>query len=160
MNSITIEDVVKRINELPEFAREPVTKAYEALKEMYEASLYMCMLGYNHESRAHDTNIVRRGFGKPRKQIIRIEERNDPIVHCKIEVWPMLEPILKVDSRGIPLDEGGNFMNLAQVRGRMPEAFGIRGVRYVKHHEWQNEPNVVFYAYDEDMTCSSEKLHD
>jgi hypothetical protein len=160
MNSITIEDVVNRIDELPEFARESVTKAYEALKEMYAASLCKCMLGYNTESGSHDTNIIRSGLGKPRKQIVRIEERNDPIVHCKVEVWPMLEPILKVDRHGVPRDEGGNFMSLDQVRKQMPESFNAHGVRYTKFHEWQNEPNVVFYAYDEDMTCSSEKLHD
>lgn len=84
---MTLEEVVKSKEQIiPDFAREPVQKAYDALKDMW--GYYVCKNKPTPDD-SFNENVVREGLGLPKRFKVVITEQSYPIAYCEIDINPI-----------------------------------------------------------------------
>ena len=82
---MNLEEVVKNKEQLPEFARDAVHKAYDALHNLW--SYYVCRNKPDPED-SYNENVVREGLGLPRRYKVIITEQAYPITFCEVDIYP------------------------------------------------------------------------
>lgn len=83
---MTLEEVVKSKEQIiPDFARDAVQKAYNALKDLW--GYYVCK-GKPTFDDSFNENVVREGLGLPKRFKVVIVENDYPIRYCDVETYP------------------------------------------------------------------------
>lgn len=83
---MTLEEIVKSKEQIiPDFARDAVQKAYDALKDMW--GYYVCKNSPNPDD-SYNENVVREGLGLPRRYKVIIPEQAYPITFCNVDIYP------------------------------------------------------------------------
>ena len=84
---MNLEEVVKNKEQLPEFARDAVQKAYDALNSLW--MYYVCKSDKPNQDDTDNENTVRKGLGIPRRFKVIITEQQYPITYCEVDIYPM-----------------------------------------------------------------------
>lgn len=117
MNHITLEQVVAQKEQLPDFARDAVQKAYDALQDLW--GYYVCKGKYTDDD-AFNANVVRVGLGKPRRFTVTIRQKAYPIEYCEVDVKP-ISFRLEEFFRGF-VKRDGMFLTLKEIDNIIPLA--------------------------------------
>ena len=115
-----LEEVINQIDKLPEFAKEPVLRAYKALKELHGYYLSMPQIGYADQTHAVNANTVREALGEPQRIVIVIKEHDMPVKWCSFDVFPGYGSVVD-GMKAIQKTEAGRCRNLKEFLHEMPQ---------------------------------------
>lgn len=146
---LTLEEVKTRIDELPEFAREPVLRAYSALRELEFHRLSMPKCGYANQCDAFISDIICEGIGKPRTILITVTGHTEPIEWCTYEVIPSCGCIMD-QIKKIQRTRDMQYRSYDEFRKKMPkEIKGYNGSKFHIHMVRPIDCNKTMYEYKE-----------
>lgn len=144
MNHITLEQVVAQKEQLPDFARDAVQKAYDALQDLW--GYYACKGKYTDDD-AFNANVVRVGLGKPRRFTVTISQKAYPIEYCEVDVKPISFRLEDYFKRLV--NRNGTFLTFGEVDEIIPQE--IEGIL-------NNGNNIRIMNNGEKMLCDGVQL--
>ena len=144
MKHITLEQVLEQKEQLPDFARDAVQKAYDALQSLW--GHYVCK-GKHTDDDAFNANVVRVGLGKPRRFTVTIRQKAYPIEYCEVDVKPISFRLEDYFKRLVK--RNGTFLTFREVDEIIPQE--IEGIL-------NNGNNIRIMNNGEKLLCDGVQL--